>query len=93
MWKVSGIKIVGTRARYFFLGTDKEISEKQNFFVNHSIPKIFQWGYFSGQVPTEPLRIQDSENLYERGVQIFFDPVLVGRSRVNGTKCGPSAKI
>ena len=29
--KVGGIKIVGTRAQYFFGGADKEISEKQNF--------------------------------------------------------------
>ena len=39
--KIGGIKIVGTRARYFFLGTDKEIREKRNFLVNRSVPKIF----------------------------------------------------
>ena len=44
-----------------FLGTDKEISEKRNFFVNRPVPENFQWEIFSGQVPTESLRTQDSE--------------------------------
>ena len=60
---------MGTRARTFFWGTDKEISEKRNFFVNRSVPENFQKENFSGQVPSESLRTQDSENLYERGVQ------------------------
>ena len=45
------------------------------------------------QVPTEFLCIQNSENLYDRVVQFNFDPVLVARSRVSATKCGPLAKI
>ena len=43
----------------------------------------FQRENFSGQVPTESLRTQDSENVYERWVQQMFDPVLVGRSWVS----------
>ena len=41
----------------------------------------FRWEIFSG--PTESLRTQDSENVYERWVQQMFDPVLVGRSWVS----------
>ena len=53
----------------FFLQGDTEISEKRNFFVNHSVPENFQRENFSGQVPAESLRTQDSEYLYERGVE------------------------
>ena len=73
----------------FFLQADTEISEKRNFFVNRSVPENFSRENFSGQVLSESLRTQDSENLYERGVQIFFDPVFAVRSRVGVTKCGP----
>ena len=72
---------------------DTEISEKRNFFVNRSVPENFQQENFSGQVPTESLRTQDSENVYERWVQQMFDPVLVGRSWVSATKWGPLAKL
>ena len=58
-----------------------------------SLRTHFQWENFSGQVPTESLRTQDSENVYERWVQHNFDPVLVARSWVSATKCGPLAKI
>ena len=54
---------------------DKEISEKRNFFVNRSVRENF-----SGQVPMESLRTQDSENVYERWVQQIFDPVLPARN-------------
>ena len=76
----------------FFLEAAREISEKQNFFVNRSVPENFQREIFSGQVPTESLRTQDSENVYERWVQQMFDPVLVGRSWVSATKLGLLAK-
>ena len=76
----------------FFLFEDTEISEKWNFFVNRSVPKNFQREKFSGQVPTESLRTQDSENGY-RWLQQMFDPVLVGRSWVSATKWGPLAKL
>ena len=45
------------------------------------------------QVPTESLRTQDSENVYERWVQQIFDHVLVARSWVSATKWGPLAKL
>ena len=72
MWRVSGIKIEGTRAQYFFWGTDKEISEKRNFFVNRSVTENFQRKNFSGQVPVESLRTQASDYQYERGVKKFL---------------------
>ena len=62
-------------------------------FVKRSVPENFQWENFSGQVPTESLRTQDSENVYERWVQQMFDPVLVGRSWVSAAKWGPLAKL
>ena len=71
----------------------REISEKWNFFVNRSVPENFQWEIFLGQVPTESLRTQDSENVYERCVQQIFDPVSVARSWVSATKWGPLAKL
>ena len=71
----------------------REISEKRNFFVKRSVPENFQRENFPGQVPTESLRTQDSENVYERWVQNFFDPVLVARSWVSATKWGPLAKL
>ena len=70
---------MGTRARYFFLHGDTEISEKRNFFVNRSVPENFQQENLLGQVPTESLRTQDSENVCERWVQQMFDPVLVAQ--------------
>ena len=77
----------------FFLLGDTEISEKWNFFVNRSVPENFQRENFSGQVPTESLRKQDSENVYERWVQQIFDPVSVGRSWMSAKKWGPLAKL
>ena len=77
----------------FFLEAAREISEKWNFFVNRSVPENFGRENFSGQVPTESLRTQDSENVYERWVQQIFYPVLVARSWVSATKCGPNFQI
>ena len=59
------------------LRADTEISEKWNFFVNRSIPENFQWENFLGQVATQSLGTQDSENIQ----QIFYT-VLVARSGV-----------
>ena len=56
-----------------------EIREKWKIFVNRSVPENFQWEFFLGQLPTESLRTQDSENVYDRWVQQMFDPVLVAR--------------
>ena len=77
----------------FFLEAAREISEKRNFFVKRSVPENFRRENFSGQVPTKSLRTQNSENLYERGVQKVFDSILVAQSRVSATKCSPLAKI
>ena len=70
-----------------------KIREKGKFFVNRSVPENFQWENFLGQVPTESLRTQDSENVYERWVQQIFDHVLVARSWVSATKWGQLAKL
>ena len=77
----------------FFLEAAREISEKWNFFVKRSVPENFGRENFSGQVPTESLRTQDSEYVYERWVQQIFDHVLVARSWVSATKWGPLAKL
>ena len=70
-----------------------EFREKGNFFVNHSVPENFQWENFLGQVPTESLCTQDSENVYERWVQQIFDPVLPARGWEMPVKCEVPAKI
>ena len=57
------------------------------------VPENFQQENFSGQVPTESLRTQDSENVYERWVQQIFDPVLVAQNWVSATKWGLLAKL
>ena len=77
----------------FFLEAAREISEKRNFFVNRSVPENFQREIFSGQVPTESLSTQDSENVHERWVQQMFDCVLDARSWVSAKKWGPLAKL
>ena len=77
----------------FFLEAAREISEKWNFFVKRSVPENFGRENFSGQVPTESLRTQDSEYVYERWVQQIFDPVSVGRSWMSAKKWGPLAKL
>ena len=77
----------------FFLEAAREISEKWNFFVKRSVAENFGRENFSGQVPTESLRTQDSENVYERWVQQIFDHVLVTRSWLSVTKWGPLAKL
>ena len=77
----------------FFYQRDMKIREKRKFFVNRSVPENFQWENFLGQVPTESLRTQDSENVYERWVQQIFDPVLPARSWEMPVKCELPAKI
>ena len=86
-------KLSPQQADGFFFQSDMKIREKGKFFVNRSVPENFQWENFLGQVPTEALRTQDSENVYERWVQQIFDPVLVARSWVSATKWGPLAKL
>ena len=70
-----------------------KIREKWKFLVNRSVPENFQWENFLGQVPTESLRTQDSENVYERWVQQIFDPVLPARIWEMPVKCELPAKI
>ena len=77
----------------FFWRAASEISEKRNIFVNRSVPENFHWAFFFRHVATESLHTQDSENVYERGVQQIFDHVLVTRSWVSATKCGTLAKL
>ena len=64
----------------FFFEAAREISEKWNFFVNPSVPENFQWEIFLGQAPTQSLYTQDSEYVYEWGVEDFFDQVLPART-------------
>ena len=71
----------------------RKLAKKVNFLVKRSVPEKFQQENFSGQVPTESLRTQDSENVYERWVQQVLYPVLVPRSWVSATKWGPLAKL
>ena len=80
MWKVGGIKIESAAGRQKKTRVAMEFREKGKFFVNRSVPENFQWEIFLWQVPTESLRTQDSENVYERWVQQIFDPVLPARS-------------
>ena len=86
-------KLSPQQADGFFYQGDMKIREKGKFFVNRSVPENFQWENFLGQVPTESLRTQDSENVYERWVQQIFDPVLPARSWEMPVKCELPAKI
>ena len=93
MWKVGGIKIESAAGRQIKTRAAVEFREKWKFFVNRSVPENFQWENFLGQVPTESLRTQDSENVYERWVQQIFDPVLPARSWEMPVKRELPAKI
>ena len=77
----------------FFYRWEMKIREKVMFWLKRSVPENFQRENFPGQVPTESLRTQDSENVFERWVQQIFDHVLVARSWVSATKWGPLAKL
>ena len=52
-------------ATYFSVCT--EIREKMIFWVKRSVPENFQQDNFSGLLPTETLRTQDSENVVSLG--------------------------
>merc|ERR1719495_944348 len=77
----------------FFLRRQEKSVKNGTFFVKRSVPENFQQEIFLGQVPTESLRTQDSENVYERWVQQIFDPVLPARSWEMPVKCELPAKI
>ena len=68
---------MGTQAQYFFGGRDKEISEKRNFFVNRSVPKIFPLKIFQGKYPRNPNSLRIQKMYMVDWVQQIFDPVLV----------------
>ena len=93
MLKVACIKIERTRTSPPIFFPCTKISEKLNFLMKCSVPENFQQENFWGQVPTESLRTQDSENVYEWWVQQIFDSVLVARSLVSATKWGLLAKL
>ena len=80
-------------AEAFFSVVFTEIGKKVFFSVKRSVHKNFRRENFSRLVPTESLRTQDSENVYERWVQQMFDPVFVAQSWVSATKWGPLAKL
>ena len=76
MWEVGGIKIERTRARQIVFCRDTENHKKVIFLVKRSVPKYSVQGkFFSGLVPTETLRTQDSENIVGLGDRA--SPVLV----------------
>ena len=62
-------KLSPQQADKFFYQSEMEIRERTINFVNPSVPENYTTGNFLGQVPTESLRTQDSEYLYERGVE------------------------
>ena len=66
MLKVGGIKIERTPLRYF-IRPDTEIDEKVIFLVILFVAEIFQQETFSGLVPTEPLRTENSEKVFGLG--------------------------
>ena len=67
MWKVSGTKIERTRPATFFFCQDTAIREKVIFWVKRSVPENFQRENFSGLIPKESLRTQNSENVVGLG--------------------------
>ena len=77
----------------FFLEAAREISEKWNFFVKCSVPENFQRENFSGLLPTESLRTQDSENvvgLGDRASVLKLQPLKVRlwvKNRYSNKRC------
>ena len=84
MWKVGGIKIERTPLQYFFPHPDTDIGEKVIFLVKRTVTKNFQRRNFSGLVPTESLRTQDSENVF--GLVWFGFEGVGAQSEVIGQK-------
>ena len=71
------IWIERTRARNIFFRRDTEIGEKVIFWVKRE--------NFSGPVPTESLRTQDSENTVGGWPRLRFE-VIAAKSEVIGKK-------
>ena len=55
----------------FFGGTDKEIREKRNFFINRPVPKKFLWENFLGHPPRKSLRTHHSDKMLKKLKQNF----------------------
>ena len=60
-------KLIAHEPATLFYCVCTEIHKKVIFWVKRSIPENFQRENFSGQVPTESLRTQDSENIVSLG--------------------------
>ena len=84
MWKAGGTKIKRTWARYIVLACVHGNSRKVIFWVKRSLPEYFQQENFSGLLPTESLRTQDSENVVCLGGLRF--EVTAAQSEVIGQK-------
>ena len=93
MWRVSGIKIEHTRARYFFLQSDKEINENWNFFTLWAVTRkrreILGW-VIKGQMMT--MHRGPNSFFDQNWLLVSFDCVLVTRSQLRATKYDPYAK-
>ena len=72
LWRLVASKLWVNELHTFFWGTDKEIREKRNFFVNCSLPKNFQWENFSGHAPRKSLRTQHSKNKFKNLLSNFW---------------------
>ena len=71
---------------------DKDISEKQNFFVNRSVPENFQRENLSGQVATESLALRIQKIYMKGGTKIFWP--CFGRPKLGEcNKMGSVSKI
>ena len=95
MWKVGGTNIKRTRARYIFYCVCTEIGEKVIFWVKHSVPENFQQENFSGLLPTEYLRTQDSENVVGLGDRAYVLKLqlLKVRSKAKTRKCYKKSEV
>ena len=63
-----------------FYQRETQNHEKWKFFVNCSVTGKFQVEKFSGQVPTESFRTQDSVIAMKGGKKHLFDSVMPPRS-------------
>ena len=67
-WKLWGTKIERTRTRYILFSVcAQKFAKKWFFWVKRYVPKNFRQENFSGLLPTESLRTQDSENVISLG--------------------------
>ena len=71
----------------FFLGTDKEINEIGNLFVNRSAPENFQFGKSFRANSHRILLHSGFRKKIEKLFENILDPILVAQSWVSATKC------